>query len=241
MLFIACRVSPPLNPAVFQRFPRAMQKLSGLRTPQQVAPHSTAGYVRTPQQAAPPGVEEESEPASTLALVLRATDHIGYFGSIHFPGYSRSASKFLRLPPDADAGLVVQVMMEAWKLTAPCAVLSMTPEGQPRRNQACCASPVATADDYGANGRTEAADTDAVTPNADTAEHGADMPSWSRAPTPSPKLEMSSLTPSPAGRDVTPDVTPGGETPANGLSEKRLRKRLESVLRRGIAGAVQKT
>ena len=99
-----------------------MQKLSGLQ----------ARYTRTPQKVAPPPgslKEDESEPVSSaLALVLRPSDQMGYFGAIHFPGYSRSTSKFLRLSPDADAGHVVQVMMDVWKLAAPTAVLSMTPE-----------------------------------------------------------------------------------------------------------------
>ena len=48
------------------------------------------------------------------------------FGSIRFPAQSVPA-KFVHLAPNSDAGVVVRLLVDTWKLAHPCAVLALSP------------------------------------------------------------------------------------------------------------------
>ena len=54
------------------------------------------------------------------------SDRSASFGSIRFPARTMPA-KFVHLAPDSDAGVVVRLLVDTWKLANPCAVLALSP------------------------------------------------------------------------------------------------------------------
>ena len=64
-------------------------------------------------------------PLVKLRRSLRS-DRSASFGSIRFPARTMPA-KFVHLAPDSDAGVVVRLLVDTWKLANPCAVLALSP------------------------------------------------------------------------------------------------------------------
>ena len=66
--------------------------------------------------------------APPLAKLRRSltSDRSASFGSIRFPARTMPA-KFVHLAPDSDAGVVVRLLVDTWKLANPCAVLALSP------------------------------------------------------------------------------------------------------------------
>ena len=54
------------------------------------------------------------------------SDRSASFGSIRFTARTMPA-KFVHLAPDSDAGVVVRLLVDTWKLANPCAVLALSP------------------------------------------------------------------------------------------------------------------
>ena len=76
-----------------------------------------ASLLDTSRHNAPPLVK--------LRRSLRS-DRSASFGSIRFPARTMPA-KFVHLAPDSDAGVVVRLLVDTWKLANPCAVLALSP------------------------------------------------------------------------------------------------------------------